>query len=274
MASTDGSKDAGNDLAGGGAGEPSAPEVTFGLDPETLFYIGHMNSPCAYLSDREARLRFLDGTLLAAAYRTLLDRGYRRHGEHVYRTDCSACRECQVLRVPVDRFAPTRSQRRVLTRGDARLRTELGAPEYSGERAELYGRYLAFQHGREEDPDELSYRQFFVSTLPELDTRELRQYDGDRLVGLGIVDLVEDALSSVYYFFDPDYAAFSPGTYSMLYEVRLASDLGLRWYYPGFYIAECPAMNYKARIRPAELLRPPEGVFRPLPAAGKTSTHP
>lgn len=223
---------------------------------EEQLALGSVRSPCAYLKDRESTLLLLDGRGVGLLYRLMLDRGYRRHGIHIYRPDCAACKECRILRTPLAGFTPTKSQRRVLRKTGARLRHELGAPEYAPEKLELYRRYLQWQHAREEATDELSefqYREFFVETcLGEL-TRELRLYDDERLVGLGVVDFVGDALSSVYFFFDPEYAHLSPGAYSALLEIRIATDLGLRYYYPGYYIRDCAAMNYKLRYGPNEL---------------------
>lgn len=235
-------------------------------DVEISYGLGHIASPCAYLPDRESRLFFLESSLLAEEYRTLLDRGYRRSGSHVYRPDCLGCAECQVIRLPVRRFQASKSQRRILRRGTARFRHQFGPPEYSPEREGIYLKYLQFQHDRAGtgETGEERYRAFFTTTLPQLDTRELTLFDGSRLVGVGIVDVLGDALSSVYFFFDPEYAALSPGTYSMLLEIGWCRQIGLEWYYPGFFIAGCAAMSYKGRVHPAELRRLPGGPWRPI----------
>lgn len=235
-------------------------------------YLGHLPMPCSYLPGRDARLLFLRGAGIGAGYRALLELGYRRHGSELYRPDCLECSECQVLRVPVQSFCPTRSQRRILRKGNDRFRIAVEPATHSSQKRDLYRKYLSAQHGRSdpEDGSAESYSEFFTSSIAGIQTREVQLLDGRRLVGVGIVDWMEDVLSSVYFYFDPDYASYSPGTYSMLREIQLAADLGLQWYYPGFYIAGCAAMNYKGRFGPNQLRRLPDGPWLPGPAGHRS----
>lgn len=225
---------------------------------EEQLYLGHLNGPCPYLPDRESRLLFLHGQGVGRMYRLLLDAGYRRHGQHLYRPDCGSCRECRILRIPIETFAPSRSQRRVWKRGRDFFRLEWGAPAVTPEKIAMYTRYLAFQHRdpNANDPENLDparYEEFFVRSFLEEDTLELRLFAGERLAGVGIVDRALDALSSVYFYFDPDFSEYSPGTFSMLAEIEAARAWGLRYYYPGYFIEDCAAMNYKARFGPNQI---------------------
>lgn len=220
---------------------------------EYPFYLGHSNIACPYLPNREASLLFIDGSMGASMYRQLLDNGYRRHGVFMYRPDCVGCTECKVLRVPVEEFQRTKEQRRIWNRGRKSFQVRLGEPEYQPAKADLYRRYLKYQHDSDESIDEERYRQFFVETFLGNDTKELQLLDDEELIGLGILDFVGDAVSSVYFFFDPDYAKQSPGTYSALVEIELARAQRCKYYYLGYYIAGCASMNYKARFRPYEV---------------------
>jgi leucyl-tRNA---protein transferase len=220
---------------------------------EYPFYLGHSHLPCPYLADRQASLLFLDSSIGPAAYRQLLDSGYRRHGVFMYRPDCPGCSECKILRVPVMDFRRSKEQRRVWNRAEKALTVRLEAPAYHPAKAALYRRYLHYQHAADEIIDEERYQQFFVDTFLGRDTKELQLLDGDTWVGIGILDIVEDAVSSVYFFFDPDYAKLSPGTFSALVEIELAKAQRCRYYYLGYYIAGCPTMNYKVRFSPYEI---------------------
>ncbi|MBX7058576.1 MAG: arginyltransferase [Leptospirales bacterium] len=222
---------------------------------EDQLYLGHVRGPCSYLPDRQQALMLLDGREVGKLYRLLLDRGYRRHGQHIYRPDCGGCRECRILRLPLASFQPTRSQRRVWRRASASLRYELAEPIVDAQRIELYSRYLAFQHAatNENSLSDTQYQEFFVDSFLGEGTRELRLWRDRQLAGVGIVDLVGDALSSVYFYFDPDCAELSPGVFSMLCELELARKRGLRYYYPGYYVHGCATMNYKARFGPNEM---------------------
>src|SRR4051812_17348941 len=69
--------------------------------------------PCSYLAEETASLEYrLYRDVTADSYMRLLERGWRRHGRMFFRPQCPSCRQCIGLRVPVDDFQPTKSQRR------------------------------------------------------------------------------------------------------------------------------------------------------------------
>lgn len=218
-------------------------------------YAGHSRLQCPYLPDREAHLLYLYGDLAGPLYRRLLDNGYRRSGTYLYRPDCPGCNECKVLRVPVAEFRMSKEQRRVWNRGRRVFTIELADPQYSDERAAILRRYLENQHKRAEDAPRTreSYEDFYVHSCLGDQTRELQLHKDGGLVGVGIIDVLDDALSSVNFFFDPSVARYSPGTFSALAEIDLARQWGKEFYYLGYYIAGCRTMNYKARFRPCQI---------------------
>lgn len=229
---------------------------------ELLAYMGHSQGPCPYLEGQDSSLLFVDGDLTGEFYRDLLDKGYRRIGRRMYRPDCGTCAECKVIRAPVETFRRTKEQRRIWNRGRKAFTVEIARPSYSAEKAALYRRYLRWQHDTVEGAgDPCEYEGFFVETCLGNRTLELQHYYEGALTGVGIVDIAGDALSSMYFFFEPDTARFSPGTYSALYEIELAREWGLRYYYIGYYIAGCSSMNYKTRFRPCEVKGPDDRAW-------------
>ena len=221
---------------------------------EQICYLGHLDAPCPYLPTRIANHLFLDGRPIGDGYRTLLDAGYRRHGRVMYRTDCADCGDCQIIRVRLDAFRPNRSQRRTWKQGERVFETRLVSPSYTPEKADLYHRYLTYQHGYDGKPiDEERYTEFFVHTFLGSRTMELQLWCEERLAGVGILDRVRDVLSAVYFYYEPEFAHYAPGVYAILKEITLAAEWGLTYFYPGYYIAGCAAMNYKQGYRPCEL---------------------
>jgi arginine-tRNA-protein transferase len=78
------------------------------------------------------------------------------------------------------------------------------------------------------------------------------------LIAVGVVDVLPHGLSSVYLFYDPTFAhdLVPLGKYAILREIEWTQQVGLPYYYLGYYIESCPKMRYKADYHPSELLCP------------------
>lgn len=221
---------------------------------EVLVYDGL--DACSYLPGRTARLplRLPDRTLSGAELDERLAAGDRRSGRFLYRPQCPHCQACQAIRIPVDRFVPSRTQRRVLRRGDERLHLRIGPSVADQRRVALFNRH---KHSRGLDSHGLAYtiddyHSFLVETC--CDTIELSYWDAETLVAIAVSDRGLTAVSAVYCFFDVDHESWSPGAYSILKQIELCQQWGLRYLYLGLYIAQCPQMVYKATYFPHERL--------------------
>jgi arginine-tRNA-protein transferase len=206
---------------------------------------------CPYLPGRTAREQgFAFETLAGDMYHNLMDMGFRRSGMVVYRPVCKGCRECRSLRVPTADFKPGKSFRRILRKnGDLSLR--IHPPVFSPEKFELYTDYLNARHHSPE-PDVSQMISFLYRSCVE--TYEIEYVLNSRVVAVSIVDFCSRSLSSVYTFFDPTLSDRSLGVYSALREIMLCREKDIPFYYLGYFVAECSAMNYKSRFKPCELL--------------------
>lgn len=207
---------------------------------------------CPYLPDQVARLplRLPPRPLTREELDHRLELGERRSGRMVYRTQCPACSACEPLRVSVPRFQATSSQRRTWRRNDGEVRLEVGIPELSEERLALYNRHKQ-ERGLSRTDEPLSavgYRAWLVDTC--VDTRELRYYVGEKLVGVSILDIGRTSASSVYHYFDPDESRRSLGVYSVLREIAWCAEQGFEWYYLGLFVRDCGHLSYKAAYGP------------------------
>ncbi len=208
--------------------------------------------PCAYLPGRLAVDEFgIAERLPPAIYERLMNRGFRRSGRLVYRPVCDGCRECVPLRVRAADFVPSRSQRRVLRR-NCDVQVAVGRPEISDEKYRLFCDYVREQHDGQMAMERAAFSEFLYQS--PTDTREMVLTIDDRPAGVGIVDVCPGCVSSVYFFFDPVHARRSLGVFSALKEIEMCRQLGIEYWYAGFFVRECDRMNYKASFRPYELL--------------------
>jgi arginine-tRNA-protein transferase len=198
----------------------------------------------------------------AELYHRFMDANFRRSGQVLYQPICSGCRACRQIRVPVAAFHPSKSQRRCWRR-NADLLVTKGKPHLTTEKFELYSRYVAAWHGKQEPETIDGLEQFLYSSPVETLEYEYREPTG-RLVGVGICDFYRVSLSTVYFYHDPEMSPRGLGTFAALYEIEEARRAGIPYYYMGFWIEGCPTMHYKASFRPSEVLHP-EGVWRPGP---------
>ncbi|XP_072335419.1 arginyl-tRNA--protein transferase 1 isoform X3 [Scyliorhinus torazame] len=147
--------------------------------------------------------------------------------------------------------------------------------------AALYTKYQMAVH--QDSPDECSeseYTRFLCQSPLQADNPPdgpvsgygsfHQQYwlDG-KIIAVGVIDILPQCISSVYLYYDPDYAFLSLGVYSALREIAFTTQLqktvpNLRYYYMGFYIHSCPKMKYKGQYHPSDLLCPETYVWVPI----------
>ncbi len=237
--------------------------------PRQLRFFLTAPSPCPYLPDRDERKVFAhlplsDGPGVNDA---LTQVGFRRSQNMAYRPACEACEACISARLPAAEYTFSRSERRVLER-NSDLSRHLVEAEATMEQFDLLRRYLLNRHaqGGMADMTWPDYVAMVEDTAVRTHLIEYRAPSGDRgpgdLVACVLVDILGDGLSLVYSFYDPALAKRSLGSFVILDHVVQARLAELPYVYLGYWVPGSVKMDYKARFRPIEVLRP--GGWVPL----------
>ncbi|WP_336246522.1 arginyltransferase [Alteromonas sp. MCA-1] len=173
----------------------------------------------------------------------------------LYRPHCPACKACKSVRIPVNAYTPSRSQKRLL-KANQGFRVQL-VSETKSTYYPLYERYITERHadGSMYPPSRTQFDNFVLCDW--MTTHYLEAYDGDKLIAVAVTDIVDanehmGALSALYTFFDPDYSSASLGTWMILMQIEEARRLGHHYVYLGYYVEGCQKMSYKHKFLPFE----------------------
>ena len=243
----------------------SAPALRDRIGPFPQFF-ATTSVPCPYVPGRAERKLIVEltGRTAAAFYDELSRAGFRRSHRFAYRPACRQCAACVPVRIAVERFAHSRSTRRVRNLNRP-LTTRLLAPRATLEQFRLFTAYQCSRH-RDSDMAAMNYAEY-RSMVEDSAVRtalvEFRDPDGV-LAAVALVDRLDDGFSAVYTFYDPAHDKQSLGTWSILWLVEECRRQGMPFVYLGYWIGESPKMAYKARFPALERLS--DGAWIPFVA--------
>jgi arginine-tRNA-protein transferase len=214
---------------------------------------------------------------------SLSKQGFRRSQNVLYRPSCAECMACLSARIKVADFAPSRSQRRTKRR-NAHLVREATSPWATEDQYALFRKYLDSRHadGGMADMDIFEFAAMIEETpvrsrvIEYVQTSENASlHRADRaLAGVCLTDVLDDGLSMVYSFYDPQLHSNSLGTYMILDHVEIAREAGLPYVYLGYWVPGSPKMGYKASFAGLEIYK--NGAWQPIgdPQSHAEETHP
>lgn len=209
--------------------------------------------PCSYLEDRQEQLLVIKEPLMQAQlFERLLSMGFRRSGSMIYKPRCPQCQACQPIRIPIARFVPSKRQKRTLAKNhDIEIAV---SNQFRDEHYALYERYINARHydGPMYPPTLEQYQGFVGCDWMQPALLELH-LEG-RLIGVAVTDLLQNSLSAVYSFFEPELSHRSLGSLMILQQCKLAASMNKSFLYLGYQIDDNRKMNYKRLYRPYQIL--------------------
>lgn len=207
---------------------------------------------CSYLPEQKERLLIFmsDTQPTMLEYNYLISAGFRRSGTQVYRPHCGSCNACESIRLPVNTFAPSKSQKRIIKRNqDLTIRIS------HNDKPEYYPLYESYINQRHTDgsmyPATLEQYQGFVLS-PWNNALFIELHTNDELIGVAVTDKLVSSLSALYTFFKPEEHQRSLGNFAILQQIELAKSLNKPFLYLGYQIDTCQKMSYKQNFLPHE----------------------
>jgi leucyl-tRNA---protein transferase len=211
--------------------------------------------PCSYLEGERTQSVFVHPSfpVTTSIYAQLIEQGFRRSGDEIYAPRCPHCSACIPVRLPVEKFKPSRSQKRCINKNIA-THAIVKPAVFEQAHYDMYLRYQAARHGDGSMANASSddYLRFLGSSW--CDTRFVEFLVNNELAGVAVIDQFEQAWSAVYTFFEPKFSSYSLGVYAVLWEIEQAYLQQKEFLYLGFWIKDCKKMAYKNDYQPIQLL--------------------
>jgi len=227
---------------------------------EIQFYVTTKYS-CGYINGQDAQ------SIVATPYKninntnfgSLINKGFRRSGQYIYKPNCKDCSACIPIRLLVSNFNASRSQKRVKKYLD-KFSVKLLPLTFNEEHYNLYVSYQNKRHPNniESENDATDYNDFLIKSHVMSKLVEFRL--NNQLKMVTIIDIVDDGISAVYTFYDCSDQKLSLGTMSILWLLEFCKKENLSFLYLGYLINENQKMKYKTNFKPYELMI--EGVWQ------------
>jgi arginine-tRNA-protein transferase len=210
---------------------------------------------CPYLEEQQSKTLFMSREIEPndRLYDSLINNGFRRSGDHIYRPHCADCKACISIRIACEDFSPSKQQKRCAKKG-TRFSQSIQPACFDQLHYGLFERYINSRHtdGDMYPTSEKQYKDFILCDWLNTQFLDLLEPTTGDLIGCLVFDELKSGTSAIYSFFDPDYSKFSPGRLLVLNLISLTKQKQLEYVYLGYWIKNCRKMSYKGEYRPIE----------------------
>ncbi|WP_345993438.1 arginyltransferase [Sulfurimonas sp. HSL-1716] len=212
-----------------------------------------LTDKCSYLQNKEQTAHYKILSECSSAYcMTLTQRGWRRFGKMFFRPICEGCSECQSVKIDAQNYNFSKSERRII-RKNSHIKTVLQHPTVTQKHIDLFNKYHRYMHQKKGwDNNQTDAKNYYTSFVSGHDSfgHEVLYYDQDKLIGVDLIDILDNGISSIYFYYDPEYKNLSLGKYSLYRQIAFAKIYDKKWIYLGYYVKECESLSYKSQFKP------------------------
>ncbi len=213
---------------------------------------------CSYLDDKTQTTQYkIIENCSTTHCADLIERGWRRFGHMFFRPICPECHVCESFKIDVNNYLFSKSERRVMRKNED-IKIIVQHPQVTSTHLELFEKYhLHMKDKRDWAHEKVTPRHYYMSFVHGHGEFgfEVLYFLEDRLIGVDLIDILPEGISSIYFYYDPDFSNRSLGTYSMLKQIQMAQDEDLKWIYMGYYVRGCQSLEYKSRYQPYQVLQ-------------------
>ena len=215
------------------------------------------NRECSYFDENISDIRYkYMFSCSPMVYSRMLARGWRRFGKMHFVPECKTCTKCVSMRIDVEKYKFSKSEKRVINK-NVDTKVYIRPPSMTNEHLTLYDKYHSFMHDKKDWPysaiDPADYAKSYVESTEDY-AKEFLYMRDDKLIGVALVDILDDAVSSIYCYYDHDYADLSLGKFSILAQIKIAKEMNIPYIYLGYWIKDHYSMGYKEAYKPFEIL--------------------
>jgi len=212
-----------------------------------------LEDKCSYLENKNQTIEYkIIQDINIEDSQKFIEHGYRRFGEMYFRPICKGCNECQSIKIDVINYNFSKSERRVFKRASI-IKSYIQKPTLTKEHLELFNTYhfnmIKKKGWKHSKTTANHYYESFVKGYENFGY-EILYFDEKKLIGVDLVDILDDGISSIYFYYDPEYSNLSLGKFSLLNQIKLAQKMGKKWIYLGYYVEDCSSLSYKADYKP------------------------
>ena len=212
-----------------------------------------LEDKCSYLDDKTQTTHYkIIHNCSKEHSQELVERGYRRFGKMFFRPICPSCDECKSIKIDANNYNFSKSAKRIMKK-NAHVQSIIQKPTLTQEHINIFEKYhLHMSDKKSWDYNKTTAEHYYGSFVQGHEDfgYEVLYFIEDRLIAVDLIDILENGISSIYFYYDPEFAHLSLGKFSLYNQIKYVQEANKEWIYLGYYVKECPSLSYKAEYTP------------------------